>query len=91
MSGAGEALSVLSHETLARVAADLIERVLAPPAECHYCGVKPGQDTPRPSYYDMRTLLAQVSKANSDGEGGHESLWDAVDAMVAYFDGSTDA
>lgn len=29
------------------------------------------------------SLLREVSAANNDGEGGHEDLWDAVDAFVA--------
>lgn len=78
-----EALTLLSHPLLARIAAELLDLRLR---SCHYCGVRPTQDTPRPSYYEMRTLLAEVSAANADGEGGHEDLWEAVDMMVSYFD-----
>lgn len=33
-----------------------------------------------------QALLREISVANNDGEGGHEDLWDAVDAYVREID-----
>lgn len=76
------ALLLLPPELVARIADHLMERALIEPTECRYCGVKPGQEMPRPSYFDMRTLLAEVAE---ERDGRHGDLWDRVDAMVAHF------
>jgi hypothetical protein len=60
--GRAEALALFSHDLLARIAAELLERALVEPTECRYCGIRPGQEMPRSSYYEMRTRLAEAER-----------------------------